>query len=61
MGLENCQIQLDNPYNTYYTGQTLNGQVKLNLQKEKKVRGKLVNFHSFRTAYINVMICMNIK
>lgn len=39
MGLQNCEITLDNPWNTYYAGQTLNGQVKLSLDKDKTIRG----------------------
>lgn len=41
MGFENCDIQLDNQWRTYYAGETLSGQIKLNLQNEKKVRGEL--------------------
>lgn len=40
MGLQDCQILLDNPWNTYYAGQTVNGQVKLTLNSPKKIRGK---------------------
>lgn len=39
MGLQDCQILLDNPWNTYYAGQTVNGQVKLTLNSPKKIRG----------------------
>lgn len=39
MGLKGCEIQLDNPWNTYYAGQTINGQVKLTFDSAKKVRG----------------------
>lgn len=39
MGLQDCQIVLDNPWNTYYAGQTLNGQVKLTLNSAKTIRG----------------------
>lgn len=41
MGLQDCQILLDNPWNTYYSGQTINGQVKLHLNSPKKIRGKM--------------------
>lgn len=44
MGLQDCQIILDNPWNTYYAGQTVNGQVKLTLNSPKKIRGKII-FH----------------
>lgn len=47
MGLKGCEIQLDNPWNTYYAGQTLNGQVQLTFDKEKKVRGKFLLTHFF--------------
>lgn len=44
MGLKNCQIQLDNPWNTYYAGQTINGQVILTFDAPKKVRGINIRF-----------------
>lgn len=44
MGLQDCQILLDNPWNTYYSGQTINGQVKLHLNSPKKIRGKMNSF-----------------
>lgn len=40
MGLQNCQILLDNSWNTYYAGQTITGRFVLNVDKEKKVRGE---------------------
>lgn len=40
MGLQDCQIILDNEWNTYYAGQTVNGQVKLELNSTKIIRGK---------------------
>lgn len=40
MGLKGCEVQLDNPWNTYYAGQTINGQVKLTFDSAKKVRGE---------------------
>jgi len=40
MGLKGCEVQLDNPWNTYYAGQTVNGQVKFTFDSPKKVRGK---------------------
>lgn len=46
MGFENCDIQLDNQWRTYYAGETLSGQIKLNLQNEKKVRGELSFWNS---------------
>ncbi|CAD7093273.1 unnamed protein product [Hermetia illucens] len=44
MGLKSCQIQLDNPWNTYYAGQTINGQVTYTFDSPKKVRGIIVRF-----------------
>lgn len=40
MGMQACQILLDSSWNTYYAGQTITGQFILNLDKEKKIRGK---------------------
>lgn len=42
MGLKDCQIIFDNPYNTYYAGQTVNGRIELNFDSPKKVRGIVV-------------------
>ena len=42
MGLKGCEVQLDNPWNTYYSGQTINGQVKLTFDSAKKVRGESI-------------------
>lgn len=42
MGLKDCQIILDNPWNTYYAGQTVNGKVEFTFDKPKKVRGKVL-------------------
>lgn len=39
MGLKDCEIELDNPYNTYYAGQTVNGKVTFTFDSPKKVRG----------------------
>lgn len=44
MGLKGCEIQLDNPWNTYYAGQTINGQVNLTFDSPKKVRGIIIRF-----------------
>ncbi|XP_030376124.1 arrestin domain-containing protein 17 [Scaptodrosophila lebanonensis] len=44
MGLKGCEVELDNPWNTYYAGQTLNGQVKLTFDSPKKVRGIIIRF-----------------
>lgn len=41
MGLKDCQIILDNAWNTYYAGQTVNGRVEFTFDKPKKVRGML--------------------
>jgi len=39
MGLKECQITLDNPWNTYYAGQTINGKIDITFDAPKKVRG----------------------
>lgn len=39
MGLKDCQIVLDNPWQTYYTGQTINGKVDFTFDAPKKIRG----------------------
>lgn len=44
MGLKDCQIQLDNPWSTYYSGQTVNGNVHLTLDSPKTIRGMCDNY-----------------
>ncbi|XP_039431432.1 arrestin domain-containing protein 17 [Culex pipiens pallens] len=44
MGLKDCEIELDNPYNTYYAGQTVNGKVTFTFDSPKKVRGIVIKF-----------------
>lgn len=44
MGLKECEIIFDNPYNTYYVGQTVNGRVEITLDSPKKIRGILIKF-----------------
>ncbi|KAM8705839.1 hypothetical protein ACLKA7_010177 [Drosophila subpalustris] len=44
MGLKGCEVVLDNPWNTYYAGQTVNGQVKITFDSPKKVRGIIIRF-----------------
>lgn len=44
MGILDCTIELDNPYNTYYAGQTVNGKVTFTFDSPKKVRGILIKF-----------------
>ncbi|XP_023159769.2 arrestin domain-containing protein 17 isoform X2 [Drosophila hydei] len=44
MGIKGCEVQLDNPWNTYYAGQTVNGQVKITFDSPKKVRGIIIRF-----------------
>lgn len=39
MGLLSCNIILDNPYGTYYAGQTVSGRVEFSFDSMKKVRG----------------------
>lgn len=39
MGLKECLINLDNPWNTYYAGQTIQGNVVFTFDSPKKVRG----------------------
>lgn len=41
MGLKECQIVLDNPWNTYYAGQTINGRAEITFDSPKKVRGEI--------------------
>lgn len=43
MGLKDCQIQLDNPWGTYYSGQTVNGNVRLTIDSSKTIRGMCIN------------------
>lgn len=51
MGLKGCEIVLDNPWNTYYAGQTVNGQVNFTFDSPKKIRGA---YHTFQI----IIICM---
>ncbi|XP_058825942.1 arrestin domain-containing protein 17 [Topomyia yanbarensis] len=44
MGLKDCEIELDNPWNTYYAGQTVNGKVTITFDSPKKVRGIVIKF-----------------
>ncbi|XP_053657586.1 arrestin domain-containing protein 3-like [Anopheles marshallii] len=44
MGLKECMIELDNPYNTYYAGQTVNGRVTFTFDSAKKIRGIVIKF-----------------
>lgn len=39
------RITLDNPTNTYYSGQTIHGTISLNCKQKKKIRGKHINSH----------------
>lgn len=39
MGLKECNITLDNQWNTYYAGQTINGKVDFTFDSPKKIRG----------------------
>lgn len=40
MGEQLCQIFLDSQWNAFYTGEVVTGHVKINLRKEKKIRGE---------------------
>jgi hypothetical protein len=44
MGLKDVLIKLDNSNNTYYAGQTVNGQVVFEFDSPKKIRGIKVQF-----------------
>lgn len=44
MGLKSCQIIFDNPWRTYYAGQTVNGRVEITVDAPKKVRGISICF-----------------
>lgn len=37
---EKLKITLDNPLNTYYSGQTIRGTISLNCKQKKKIRGE---------------------
>lgn len=56
MGLKECQIVLDNPWNTYYAGQILNGHVDFTFDKPKKIRGKYSLFHSMYIIYMHTYV-----
>lgn len=40
MGLKGAEIFFDNPYHTYYAGQTISGRVEILLDSPKKIKGK---------------------
>lgn len=40
MGLKEAVIYLDNQWNTYYAGQTVNGRIEYVFDSPKKVRGE---------------------
>lgn len=40
MGIKEAAIYLDNQYNTYYAGQTVNGRIEYIFDSPKKVRGE---------------------
>lgn len=42
--MKDARIVLENEYNTYYAGQTLNGRIEYEFESPKKVRGKDVIF-----------------
>lgn len=37
---DKLKITLDNPQNTYYSGQTIRGTISLNSKQKKKIRGE---------------------
>lgn len=39
MGIKEANIFLDNQWNTYYAGQTVNGRIEYIFDSPKKVRG----------------------
>lgn len=41
MGLKEANIYLDNQWNTYYAGQTVNGRIEYVFDSPKKVRGEI--------------------
>nr|XP_022901266.1 arrestin domain-containing protein 17-like [Onthophagus taurus] len=44
MGLKEFNITFDNPYRTYYVGQTVTGRLEVVLDSPKKIRGILLKF-----------------
>lgn len=56
MGLKECEIELDNQWNTYYAGQTINGRVKFTFDSPKTIRGMccLCLFGTFVIASLTV-------
>ncbi|KAJ2949368.1 hypothetical protein O0L34_g15281 [Tuta absoluta] len=44
MGIKDAAIYLDNQFNTYYAGQTVNGRIEYEFDSPKKVRGIHVKF-----------------
>lgn len=54
MGLKEALIKLDNSNATYYAGQTVNGQLVLEFDSPKKVRGKFELFIKIRFNFTSV-------
>lgn len=44
MGLQNCQINLDNSSATYFPGQVVSGRVEFNFNSTKKIRGIQISY-----------------
>lgn len=55
MGLKECLVTLDNPWNTYYAGQTINGQATFTFDSPKKVRGKCNKQYSNRSKWVRLI------
>lgn len=51
---EKFRITLDNPTNTYYSGQTIHGTISLNCKQKKKIRGK----HKFTCVRFKWIVCL---
>lgn len=39
MGIDSCTIKLDNPNNTYYSGETVSGTVNIQNDESQNIRG----------------------
>lgn len=58
---EKLKIILDNPDNTYYSGQTIRGTITLNCKQKKKIRGELNKAPVSFGRFILLILCVHMS